>query len=98
MQAVLDWFALLVETFLGWLFELVLWAPRKIFELFTDGLAAIVDSLPFPDWLGSVGNLWGGLSCSVGYFLIPFNIGYGMTIISSAYLIRFLIRRLPLVG
>lgn len=37
-------------------------------------------------------------SSSLGFFLSPFRIGYGLSFIIVAYLIRFFIRRLPIVG
>ena len=51
-------------------------------------------------WLGTSGlsSAFTGLSSGVWYFLDFFNLGYGVPLMISAFVTRFLIRRLPLIG
>lgn len=66
----------------------------SLFDKFTSWLVGL-----FPDWLGSG---WAILSDSLGptakYFVHLFALDITAPTIMSAYVIRFLIRRTPLVG
>lgn len=86
-----------IGSILVWLVELLLWLPLKLWSLFLDGLAAVIEAIPVPAWLENV-DLFGNLDPGVLYFAAAFEIPAGLGIITSAYLIRFLIRRLPFVG
>ena len=88
----------LFERFAAWLLDLLLWVPRKIFELLTDGLAAVLESIDPPGWMQNLGGYVGQVPDSVWFFLRGLELGYGLTVIGSAYALRFLIRRLPVVG
>lgn len=43
-------------------------------------------------------SAFGGLGSGVWYFLDFFNLGFGVPLLISAYVARFLIRRLPVIG
>ena len=62
---------------------------------FTPVLANLIglDSLA-----NSISNLFGGLPSGVLYFLAIFKVGTGLKIVFSAYVIRFIIRRIPVIG
>lgn len=45
-----------------------------------------------------ISNALSGLSSGVLYFLAPFNLGFGLKIVFSAYVTRFAIRRIPIIG
>lgn len=51
-------------------------------------------------WLGtsSLSSAFSGLSSGVWFFLDFFNLGFGVPLIISALVTRFLIRRLPVIG
>lgn len=51
-------------------------------------------------WLGSssLTNSFAGLSSGVWFFLDFFNLAYGVPLLISAFVTRFLIRRLPVIG
>ena len=64
-------------------------------------------SVFFPElvvWLGIneflryLSGALGSLPSSVGYFLAPFNLGMGLKVVISAYITRFAIRRIPIIG
>lgn len=84
--------------FKDWLRDLLLWVPRKIWELMLDGLASVIEAIPVPSWLADAGDAFSGLPSGVLYFVDALNLGAGMTIILGAYVLRFLIRRLPVIG
>lgn len=87
-----------LERILVWLKDLLLWLPRKLYELVLDGLAWIFENLPVPDWLTAAGGLFANVAPEVMFFLAPFAFLEGLAIVISAYIIRFLIRRIPVVG
>ncbi len=47
---------------------------------------------------GGLNSAFGNLSGGVWFFLDSFNIAYGLPLVISAWVSRFLIRRLPVVG
>lgn len=48
--------------------------------------------------VNSLSSAFGGLGSGVWFFLDFFALGYGLPLIIAAYVTRFLIRRLPLIG
>lgn len=94
MQYLIDF----LERILGWFVDLLLWVPHKLYQLVLDGLAAIVEAIPVPDFMSSLGSLVSGLDSAIAYFAAPLQLGTGMTWVFSAMVLRFLIRRIPVVG
>jgi hypothetical protein len=60
------------------------------------GLAKVIELLPVPDFLQSVQHVQ--IANSVAWFLQPFEITYGLGVIVSAYVARFILRRIPFIG
>lgn len=85
-------------AFKDWLRDLLLWVPKKIWGLILDGLAAVINAIPVPDWLADAGGLFGALPDGVVYFVQAFELGTGLAVIVGAYVLRFLIRRIPIIG
>lgn len=48
--------------------------------------------------LGSLSSAFSGLPAGVWFFLDFFNLGFGVPLLISAFVSRFLIRRLPVIG
>jgi len=48
--------------------------------------------------VNSLSSAFGGLGSGVWFFLDFFALGYGLPLIIAAYVTRFLIRRLPVIG
>lgn len=48
--------------------------------------------------VSSLQSAFGGLGSDVWFFLDFFALGYGVPLLISAYVTRFLIRRLPVIG
>jgi hypothetical protein len=62
-----------------------------------DGLAAVLEAIPVPTWLEGV-DVFAGIDPGVVYFAEALMIPEGIAIVLSAYVLRFVIRRLPFVG
>jgi len=87
-----------LQRILEWFIEVMLWVPRKLYELVTDGLASFVEGIPVPDFMTNLASWVGSLDPSIAFFTAPLNIGTGLGIVIAALTIRFLIRRIPLIG
>ena len=48
--------------------------------------------------VGSLTSSFGGISPGVWFFLDAFDLSYGVPLLLSAYLTRFFVRRLPVIG
>lgn len=86
------------ENFWHDLGELLMWLPRRLWELLLEGLAAVINAIPVPTWANDVGSLFSGLPTGIAWGFYIFNLGTGLTIVVSAFVVRFLIRRIPLIG
>ena len=87
-----------ITTALEWLLAMVLWLPLKLYGLLCEGVVAVLNAIPVPSWLSNVSDAFGSIPPGVSWFLGVMQFGAGLAIIGSAYLIRFLIRRIPFFG
>lgn len=85
-------------SMLEWLIEFVTWALTKILLLIFNGVISILSAIPVPDFLDDLDGNVGLIDPGVLYFVQPLQLGTGITWIVSAYLLRFLIRRIPVIG
>lgn len=90
-----------IPAFAQWLLDLITWIPKKIYELFTDMIVSLIDGFfsvctvcDFSSIPSSVTSLPAGII----YLASWFHFGLGLSIVTGSYLIRFLIRRLPVIG
>lgn len=72
--------------------DFYLWA----YDNFMGGLASLVESIGAPDFLLNMQAV--AMSPTVSWFLQYFEIPYGLTVIASAYVARFILRRIPFIG
>jgi len=86
------------QDFGQWLIDLLLWVPRKIFELLLDGLASVVEAIPVPSFMSGLEGWVSGLSSAIAYFGAPLQLEAGMGFVLTAWVIRFTIRRIPVIG
>jgi hypothetical protein len=80
-----SWLVTQLETFGTWLWQLVL-----------SGAASLAEIIPVPSFLIDINPIT--IPSSVGFFLDPFELEYGIGIIVTAYIARFLVRRIPIIG
>lgn len=87
-----------VNTLLGFVFRSVVVKFAVYFALFfvvTEFLSLLTPLLPTSSALSSA---LGGIPATVWYFLDLFNVTVGIPILLSAYVTRFMIRRIPIIG
>ena len=89
-----DWLRDNFNKILDWIKDVLLWVPRKVWEAILDALASVIEAIPIPSWLQSIPSL----PSSVGYFFDMIALQFGVGVVIAAYLIRFSIRRIPVIG
>lgn len=90
------------------LWPIISWILREIvikFSVLTAVYALVAFLVPkaidyLTPWLGtgSLSSAFSAVSPGVWFFLDFFNLGYGVPLLISAAVTRFLIRRLPVIG
>ena len=88
----------LLTNFANWLIDALLWVPKEVYKWLVNGLSAVLSAIPVPSWVSGLDSAFSSIPDGVLYFLSAFNFGYGVTVIMSAYALRFVIRRLPVIG
>lgn len=92
IQAIFNWLGDLAK----WLMDLFLYLPRLFVSEAVDALIWLYSSVT---GLVPVESLsFGGIPAGVLYFLDPFRLDLGIPMILAAYAIRFIIRRIPVIG
>lgn len=67
-----------------------------IYDGILSGVATLFESVPVPDFLQNMQSY--ELPSSVAWFAEAFNIPYGLGVIVSSYVARFILRRIPFIG
>lgn len=68
----------------------------NLFDSILGAFASVFEAIPVPDFLLNLGTF--SLPTSVLFWTDLFHLPFGLTLIASAYTIRFITRRLPVVG
>jgi hypothetical protein len=85
-------------SFMEWLLEVFLWVPRKVWAETLDALAGVLEAIPVPDFVATADGAFSAIPANVLFFAQYFALGEGIAMIISAYTLRFLIRRIPIIG
>jgi hypothetical protein len=100
-QNVIDIFLSIIE----WLYDLVLWVPQNIFYQIMDALGHTVASAGDLVCVSACINAVNGISTAFNNFppiarlAFPYlHLSTGIELIVCAYLVRFVIRRIPFIG
>lgn len=95
----MQWLSDLITNALQWLLDLLLYIPRYFWSLIVDFLLSIFDFvlglMPDLSGLSALNTLQGS---GVGYYLCLLDFWIGLSIVTGAYIVRFLIRRIPFIG
>lgn len=97
-DSLINWLADKLSDVLQWLFDLVLWLPKKLFSLIMDALATFFEALPVPEFVTQAAAYFQGIPSGFLFFLNYFAVGEGMAMVLGAYVLRFVIRRIPFIG
>lgn len=83
-----------LKSFGEWLFDALLWIPKKFFEWLTDGLASVVGGISLPFNVSALGGIPAGVSWFADLTAAP----EGFTIVLGALLARFALKLIPTLG
>lgn len=112
MDAILEWLASILnaivcvgekvicvaKVFLKFLMDLVLWGPRMLYHEIADYLGAFMLSLHIGEaWLTFMTSL-SAFQPYFGYWWDLFEITALLTSVTSALILRFILRHLPVIG
>ena len=81
----LAWLRDELQLFFVWIWDSVL-----------SGLAAVFEAIPVPDFMLNLDSY--SIPSGVAWAVEPFQVPLGLGIIVSAYVARFVLRRIPLIG
>jgi hypothetical protein len=87
-----------IKEILAWLLGFIDWIGIEVTKIFLAAFAAIINAIPVPSWVSGASGAIAAIPPGVAYFTSTMHIGTGATIMVSAYTIRFLIRRIPIIG
>jgi len=87
-----------LQTLFAWLATYLLDLPLYILSLLLVGLATFINDIPAPSFFSSAAGWISSLPPLVAYVLGALQISTGVTILVTAYTLRFLIRRIPFIG
>jgi hypothetical protein len=94
----MDWLIKFLARVLTWLLDFVTWGLLQVLKLLLEGLLAVFDAIPVPPFFSDAATGLSGVPSGVVFFAQAFMIPQGIEIVLSAYLLRFLIRRIPVIG
>jgi len=94
----MDYLIQFLKNILLWLISWVEWAFEWLWQTLLGAFITVLNAIPVPSWLSSAPSVVGSIPGSVAFFLQAFEIPTGLAIILGAYTIRFIIRRIPLIG
>lgn len=98
LGSLFNWFGSLIHDFAVWLLGIVQSVFQWLWDQLLAGLVALLAAIPVPEFLGQASGALGSVPAGVVYLLAPFQVGAGISIVLAAYVLRFLIRRLPIIG
>lgn len=94
----MDFLIKYIKEILAWLLGFIDWIGIEVTKIFLAAFAAIINAIPVPSWVSGASGAIAAIPPGVAYFTSTMHIGTGATIMVSAYTIRFLIRRIPIIG
>jgi hypothetical protein len=82
----------------NWLISLVQWAFEWVWQEILGALVTVLSAIPVPGWLSDAPNVLANIPSGVVFILGILQFQAGVTIMIGAWLLRFLIKRLPIIG
>lgn len=94
----MDFLIQFLSRILSWLLDFVKWFGEWLWAELMGALITVLNAIPVPTWLADAPAVVGSLPPGVSYLAQSFALPQGLSIILGAYVIRFIIRRLPIIG
>jgi hypothetical protein len=84
----------LLQKFGEWLAEKLSWLGEYIFSGVLSAFAWVLEQIPVPDFMSGSSNVLSSIPPGVAYFAGAMEVAFGMSVIISALVARFIIRRI----
>jgi hypothetical protein len=94
MSFLIQW---LVQA-VSWAFNVLLALPLHLWVLVLGGLQGAVNAIPVPGFFADASNYVAQIPPLVAYISSGMQIPYGLGVITTAWLFRWILRRIPLIG
>jgi hypothetical protein len=82
----------------AWFIQFAQWCFEWVWSEILGALVTVLSIIPVPQWLSDAPNVLANVPSGVVYVLTILQFQAGMTIMIGAWLLRFLIKRLPIIG
>jgi len=89
-----SWLKSIIEQVIAWLVNLLL----EIFSWFINAAIYLLDLMGITQKIKTASHYFDTLPDGVWYFMNLFQVQWGLGLVMTSYLIRFLIRRIPGLG
>lgn len=94
LQKLLDY----LHEIWNWIYNALMWLPRfTVHELLT-GIASLLNGIPVPSFITNAASYINQLPSSFGYWFQLLHLGFGLQVVLSAMLLRWLIHKIPFIG
>lgn len=94
----MDFLIQMIVKALQWLISWVEWGAEWCWNELMGAFIAVLNAIPVPGWLANAPATINSIPASAAFFMQSLQVPSGLSIIIGAYVIRFIIRRIPLVG
>lgn len=88
-----------MQELLDFIYDILLWIPKFLFKQITDFLLYLLSLIPDPGISNAIQSIFDLFNQpNIAYFLQLAHAADGFALISTAYLARFVLRRIPGIG
>lgn len=94
MSFLLQWLASAAQ----WVLDLVLKFPLHLWVLTLGGLQEAVNAIPVPSFFSSASGYVANLPPMVAFLSDALQIPFGLGVVTTAFVARWVLRRIPLIG
>ena len=99
MAALADWLFNALSALMQWIYDVLIYIPSYVYSAFVDGIETILASPYFQfTWADNLSGYLSAISGPVLWFLSLFEVGYGASVVTSALIAKFILRRIPGIG
>jgi hypothetical protein len=94
----MDFLIAFLSRILTWLVSFVQWIGDLAISTALGALITLLNAIPVPSWMSSAPSVLAGVPSGVVWVFQILQLPAGLVILLSAWVLRFLIRRIPLIG
>jgi hypothetical protein len=91
----MEWLKEFFTGFKDWLYEILIYIPQKLFDLFLEAILVVIKALPLPDFMTTY-QIADYIHPDIMFFLSMSGLGTALPIIGTAYIFYFFRRILTL--